>query len=76
MEDTYVQLINCRFHCLLYDPIEGLMAKMKEVGRRRTKLLDDLRNRRTNWALKGEVEDKKGRNNSLSHEIKEDIEVH
>ena len=35
-----------RRNCLLYDAIEGQMTEVKEVGRRRTQLLDDLRNRR------------------------------
>ena len=32
-----------RRNCLLHDSIEGQMTEMKEVGRRRTQLLDDLR---------------------------------
>jgi hypothetical protein len=32
---------------------------MKGVGRRRTHLLDDLRNRRIYWELKEEAEDRK-----------------
>jgi hypothetical protein len=35
------------------------MTEMKGVGRRRTQLLDDLRNRRTYRELKEEAEDRK-----------------
>ena len=36
-----------RRNCLLHDAIEGQMTEVKGVGRRkRTQLLDDLRNRR------------------------------
>ena len=35
-----------RRNCLLHDAIEGQMMEVKGVGRRRTQLLDDLRNRR------------------------------
>ena len=41
-----------------YDAIEGNMAEVKGV-RRRTQLLDDLRNRRRYWELKEEAEDRK-----------------
>ena len=34
-----------RRNCLLHDAIEGQMREVKDVGRRRTQLLDDLRNR-------------------------------
>ena len=40
-----------RKSCLLHDAIEGQMTEMKGIGRRRTKLLDDLRNRRRYWEL-------------------------
>ena len=33
--------------------------EVEGVGRRRTQLLDDLRNRRRSWELKEDVEDKK-----------------
>ena len=36
-----------RKNCHLHDVIEGQMTEAKGVGRRRTQLLDDLRNRRT-----------------------------
>jgi hypothetical protein len=39
--------------------IEGQMTEVKGVGRRRTQLLDDLRNRRKYWELKEEVEEQK-----------------
>ena len=42
------------------DAIEGQMTEVKGVGRRRTQLLDDLRNRRKYWELKEEAEDRKG----------------
>ena len=48
-----------RRNCLLHDAIEGQMTKVKGVGRRRTQLLDDLRNRRWYWELKEEAEGKK-----------------
>jgi hypothetical protein len=35
-----------RRNYLLHDTIEGQMMEVKRVGRRRTQLLDDLRNRR------------------------------
>ena len=47
-----------RRNCLLHDAIEGQMTGVKGVGRRRTQLLDDLRNRRY-WELKEEAEDRK-----------------
>ena len=40
-----------RRNCLLQ------MTEVKGVGRRRTQLLDDLRNRRRYWELKEEAED-------------------
>ena len=48
-----------RRNCLLHDTIQGKMTKVKGVGRRRTQLLDDLRNRRRYWELKEEAEDRK-----------------
>ena len=50
-----------RRNCLLHDAIEGQMTEVKEVGRRRrrTQLLDDLRNRRSYWELNEEAEDRK-----------------
>ena len=33
-----------RRNCLLHDAIEGQMAEVKGVGRRRTQLRDDLKN--------------------------------
>ena len=49
-----------RRNCFLHDAIEGQMTEVKGVGRRRTQLLDDLRNRRRYWELKEEAEDRKG----------------
>ena len=46
-----------RRNCLLHDAIEGQMTEVKAVGRRRTQLLDDLRNERY-WDLKEEAEDR------------------
>ena len=46
-------------NCLLHDTIEGQGTKVKGVGRRRTQLIDDLRNRRRYWELKEEAEDRK-----------------
>jgi hypothetical protein len=48
-----------RRNCLLPDAIEGQMTEVKGVGRRRTQLLNDLRNRRKYWELKEEAEVKK-----------------
>ena len=48
-----------RRNCLLYYAIEGQMTGVKGVGRRRTQLLDDLKNRRRYWELKEEAEDRK-----------------
>ena len=45
------------YKVVLDDAIEGQMTGMKGVGRRRTQLLDDLRNRRRYWELKEEAED-------------------
>ena len=49
-----------RRNCLRHDAIDGQMTEVKGVGRRRTQLLDDLRNRRSYWELKEEAEDRKG----------------
>ena len=51
------------------------MAELKGVGGRRTQVLDDLRNRRRYLDLKDEAEDRKGGNDSLSHEHKEKIQL-
>ena len=40
----------------LHDNIEGQMKEVKGVGRR-TRVLDDLRNRRRYWELKKEAEE-------------------
>ena len=40
-------------------PLKDKMTEVKGVGRRRTQLLDDLRNKRRYWELKEEAEDKK-----------------
>ena len=48
-----------RRNCLLHEAIEGQMTEVKGVGRKRTQLLDDLRNRRRYWELKEEAEDRK-----------------
>ena len=48
-----------RRNCLLHDEIEGQMTEVKGVGRRRTQLLDDLRNRRRYWEKKEEAEDRR-----------------
>ena len=45
-------------NCLL-DAIKGRMTEVKAVGRRRTHLLDALRNRKRYWELKEEAEDRK-----------------
>ena len=48
--------------------------KFKEVGRKRTQLLDYLRNRRY-WELKEKVEDKKWWKQQFIIEYREEIEV-
>ena len=48
-----------RRNCLLHDAIEGQMTEVNGVGRRRTQLLEDLRNRRRYWELKGKAENRK-----------------
>ena len=45
-----------RRNYLLHDAIEEQMMEVKRVGRRRTQLLDHLRNRRRYWELKKEAE--------------------
>ena len=47
-----------RRNCFLHDVIEGQITEVKGVGRTRTKLLDDLRNRIGYWELKEEAEDR------------------
>ena len=44
-----------RRNCLFHFSIEGQMMEVRAVGRRKTQLLDDLRNRRY-WELKDETE--------------------
>ena len=47
-----------RRNCLLHYAIEGQMMEVKGVRRRRrTQILDDLRNRRKYWELKEQAED-------------------
>jgi hypothetical protein len=48
-----------RRNCLLHDAIEREMKEVKGVGRRRTQLLDDLKNMRRYWELKEEAQDRK-----------------
>ena len=64
-----------RINCLLLDAIEVQMTEVKGVGRRRTQPLDDLRNRRRNWELKEEAEDRKNGDDSLSIEHMEEKHV-
>ena len=47
-----------RRNCLLHEGIEGQITERKGLGRRRTQLFDDLRNRRRYWELKEEAEDR------------------
>ena len=42
-----------RRNCLIHDAIEGQMTEVKGVGRRRTQILDDLRNRRRKLRIEG-----------------------
>ena len=58
----------------LHDAIEGQMMEVKGVGRRRTQLLDDLRNRREDTG-KMKIKEEDG-NNSLSIKHKEEIPIH
>jgi hypothetical protein len=46
------------------------MTEVKGVGRRRTQLLDDLRNMRRYWELNEKAEDKKDGDKQLSIEYK------
>jgi hypothetical protein len=46
------------------------MTETKGLGRRITRLLNDLRNRRRYWELKEEAGDQEGRNDGLSYERK------
>ena len=55
-----------RRNFLLHDAIQGLMTEVKEVGRRRTQLLDDLRNKKILGAKGGSWRSKKDGNDSLS----------
>ena len=48
-----------RRNCLFMMSLKNAWRKWKEVGRRRTQLLDDLRNRRWCWELKEDAEDQK-----------------
>ena len=48
-----------RRNCLRHDAIDGQMTEVKGVGRRRTQLLGDLRNRRIYLEVKDEAEDRK-----------------
>ena len=60
-----------RKNSLLRNAIKGQMTEGKGVGRTRTQLLDDLRNRGKYWELKEEAEDrKKNGEDSLSLEHK------
>ena len=53
-EKNFERLISCvekidhilRSNCFLHDTTEGYMTEIKGVGRERTQLLDNLRNRR------------------------------
>ena len=47
-----------RRNCLLHDVIEGQMTEVKGLGRRKTQLLNDFRNRIRYWELKEEAEDR------------------
>ena len=52
---NWISLI-LRRNCILHDAIEGQIMEVKRVGRRRTQLFDDLRNRRRYWELNKEAE--------------------
>jgi hypothetical protein len=45
-------------YLFLHDAIEGQMTEVKVAGRRRTHLVNDLRNKRY-WELRKESEDRK-----------------
>ena len=47
--------------------------EMERAGRRRTQVLDGLRNGRNYWEVKEEAEDHKGGKDSLSYEYREKI---
>ena len=83
-EDTSENILRKKGNCidqilrrdyLLHYATEGVMTEMKGVGRRRTKLLDDLRNRRIYLVLKEEAKDRKDWNDSLSIEYMEEIQI-
>ena len=63
-----------RRNCLLHDAIEGQITEVKGVGRRRTQLLDDLRNKKSYWEerrkLKIEID------GSGNLQIKQTEEIH
>ena len=44
-----------RTNCLLRDAIEVQMPGVQQVGRKKTQLFDDLRNRRIYWEIKEEL---------------------
>ena len=46
-----------RRNLLLHDAIEGLMKEVKEARRRKTQILNELRNRRRYWELEEDAED-------------------
>ena len=54
----FIRLLILRRNCFLHDVIKGQVTEVKVVGRRRTQILYDLRNRRRYWELKEEAEDK------------------
>ena len=58
-----------RRNCLLHDAIEGQMTELKGVGRRRTQVLDELRNRRY-CTLKEEAQDPKRRIRQFNSNIR------
>ena len=51
------------------------MTEVRAVGRRKTQLLDDLRNRKKHWELKEELKIEIDGNGILSIEHKEEIHI-
>ena len=51
------------------------MTEVEGVERRRTQLLDDLRNKRRYWELNEETDDQKDGDDSLSIAHKEEINI-
>ena len=74
IRDNWIRDI-LRRNYLLHDTIEGQMTEVKGVERRRTQLLNDLRNRRRYWELNEEAEDRKRWKQQFIKRTEEEIKV-